>query len=98
MRLVLTDSQAELVQEILDAQNSCKVGFIAVLNFGFDRLTGERIVQLEFVGLPWADAAKVCRLARKLAEQEKSAGGEPTLPRNKTLTGPQPTHAGQPFA
>ncbi len=96
--LVLTAEQAEQVQEVLYAQNGCKVGYLAVLNWHFDFSTGERIAELSFIALDWQDATRICRQARKLAEQEKSAGGNQTNAFPQTnLTGPPPARAGRPF-
>jgi hypothetical protein len=68
-RLVLTAEQAELVEEILDAQSDRRTGFIGALNFALDRETGERMAELNLIALDWKDAVKICRLARKLSEE-----------------------------
>ena len=63
----LTEIQIEQVREILDTQDSRKIGYIAVVNFGFDRSTGERTVELSFACLEWDDAVAVCGKVKKLA-------------------------------
>jgi hypothetical protein len=65
--LILTAEQAEQVRPILDTQDSRKIGCIAVVNFGFDRTTGERTVELSFACLAWDDAVAICRKTKKLA-------------------------------
>ena len=70
--LRLTESQSAAVQEILDTQSVGRIGYIAVLNHGFDRATGQKTVELEFVGLPWPDASRICRQVRKLASGQNS--------------------------
>jgi len=62
----LTEIQIEQVREILDTQDSRKIGYIAVVNFGFDRSTGERTVELSFACLEWDDAVAICRKIKKL--------------------------------
>jgi hypothetical protein len=63
----LTKSQSQQVLEILDMQASTKIGCIAVVNFGFDRTTGERTVELSFAALEWSNAVAICRKIKKLA-------------------------------
>jgi hypothetical protein len=63
----LTENQAGQVREILDTQDSRKIGCIAVVNFGFDRTTGERTVELSFAALEWSAAVAVCAKVKKLA-------------------------------
>ena len=61
----LTENQAEEVRGIIDTQDSRKIGCIAVVNFGFDRSTGERTVELSFACLEWDDAVAICRKIKK---------------------------------
>jgi hypothetical protein len=63
----LTESQVSAVLELLDIQASRKFGYIAVMNFGFDRTTGERTVELSFAALEWSAAVAVCAKVKKLA-------------------------------
>ena len=62
----LTESQVSAVLEILDIQDSRKIGCISVVNFGFDRTTGERTVDLSFAALEWTDAVAICRKIKNL--------------------------------
>jgi hypothetical protein len=95
--LRLTAEQIEVIQPILEMQKTRRIGCFAVANVGIDRQSAETIVELSTIALDWNDAAKICRQARKLARLEKSAGGiKPGAPPEQTLTGPHPTHAGQP--
>ncbi len=68
----LTESQASAVRGIMDAQAGRKVGYVAVLNWHFDFSTGEKVAELDFVALRWADAVKIARMAGKLAAENKS--------------------------
>ena len=87
----LTPSQAELVQEILDAQSGCKVGYnIGCVNFSFDRLTGERTAELSFIELPWAAAVALAKKARKLSEEANCARSE-KAPAGKIKSKTRPT-------
>lgn len=63
----LTENQVSAVLEILDIQASRKIGCVAVVNFGFDRTTGERTVELSFAALEWLDAVAICRKIKELA-------------------------------
>jgi hypothetical protein len=63
----LTESQIEQVREILDMQMSRKFGCIAVVNFAFDRSTGDRTVELSFACLEWSKAVSICGKIKKLA-------------------------------
>jgi len=63
----LTESQVSVVREILDTQDIRKIGCIAVVNFGLDRTTGERTVELSFAALEWRAAVAVCATIKKLA-------------------------------
>jgi hypothetical protein len=63
----LSEIQIEQVLEILDMQASTKIGCIPVVNFGFDRTTGERTVELSFAALEWSNAVAICRKIKKLA-------------------------------
>lgn len=63
----LTDSQIEQVREVLYMQTARRVGYIAVVNFGFDPNSGERIIELSFACLEWDDAVAICRKIKKLA-------------------------------
>ena len=105
IRLTESQSRSAEVTSILDAQTQCKVGYIAVLNFGFDRQTGERIANLEFVALPWANATAIAKKARKLSEEANCERSETSASADKESAGmahqpappgPPPAHAGQP--
>jgi hypothetical protein len=61
----LTENQVSAVREVLDIQASRKIGCVAVVNFGFDRTTGERTVELSC--LEWPAAVAVCAKIKKLA-------------------------------
>jgi hypothetical protein len=37
------------------------------VNFGFDRTTGERTVELSFACLEWSDAVAICNKIKKLS-------------------------------
>jgi hypothetical protein len=63
----LSEIQIERVREILDMQADRKLGCIAVVNFGFDRSTGDRTVELSFACLEWSDAVAICNKIKKLA-------------------------------
>jgi hypothetical protein len=65
--LMLTAEQAEQVRPILELQRACKIGCLAVVNFGFDRTTRECAVELSFAALEWTDAVAVCAKVKKLA-------------------------------
>jgi hypothetical protein len=62
----LSEIQIEQVREILDMQADRKLGCIAVVNFGFDRTSGERTVELSFACLEWSAAVAVCAKITKL--------------------------------
>jgi hypothetical protein len=62
----LTENQAGQVREILNTQDSRKIGCIPVVNFGFDHTTGERTVELSFACLEWSAALAVCAKITKL--------------------------------
>ncbi len=85
MKLVLSRDQAVEVQPILGAQSGCKTGFIAVLNWHFDSSTGDRIAELEFVALRWADAIKVTKLAKKLAAGNEQQQARELFPTEESL-------------
>ena len=70
----LTESQIEQVRQVLDMQADRKFGYIAVVNFGFDRITGDRTVELSFACLEWPDAVAICRKIKKLP-----AVGDPVM-------------------
>jgi hypothetical protein len=84
--LILTAEQAEQVRPILDTQDSRKIGCIAVVNFGFDRSTGEQTVELSFACLEWSAAVAVCAKITKLG-----AAMRPSKP--LTQSGSLPTRA-----
>jgi hypothetical protein len=64
--LILTAEQAEQLRAILELQKAREIGCLAVVNFGFDRSTGERTVELSFACLEWLDAAAISRKIKKL--------------------------------
>jgi hypothetical protein len=70
----LTESQTEQVREILDMQAARKAGCLAVVNFGLDRSTGERTVELSFAALEWSHAVSICTKIKKLATVPCLAG------------------------
>lgn len=63
----LTEIQIERVREILDMQAARKAGCLAVVNFGLDRSTGERTVELSFACLEWSKAVSICGKIKKLS-------------------------------
>jgi hypothetical protein len=65
--LVLTAEQTEQVQPILELQKTRKIGCLAVVNIGFNRLSGERATELTFTALEWSDAVSLCAKIKKLA-------------------------------
>jgi hypothetical protein len=65
--IILTAEQAEEVRPILELQKASKIGCLAVVNFGFDRSTGERTVELSFATLEWSHAVSISAKIKKLA-------------------------------
>jgi hypothetical protein len=84
--IILTAEQAEQVRPILELQKTRKIGCLAVVNFGFDRSTGEQTVELSFACLEWSAAIAVCAKVKKLA-----AAMRPSKP--LTQSGSLPTRA-----
>jgi hypothetical protein len=64
--LILTAEQAEQLRAIIELQKAREIGCLAVVNFGFDRTTGERTVELSFACLEWSNAVSICGKIKKL--------------------------------
>lgn len=74
--LRLTEEQIEVIRPILEMQKTRRIGCLAGANIGVDLETGATVIELTVVALPWADAAKVCRMTRKLSEEANCSRSE----------------------
>jgi hypothetical protein len=102
-----TEEQIEVIRPILELQKTRRIGCFSVANVGVDRQSGETIIELTVIALPWSDATAIAKKARKLSEQadclrsEKSAladkGENAGMAFKPALPGPHPSHDGQPF-